>query len=221
MNTYLIQSKTRLIRQAQQDLLDVYGIDYTPFTRKIYFYFFELNGKKYIHKESLKFVYSNAETYTTEIDPYYCHLTKEYNPVDVCLFLESHPGDLLPTLLDKNDRFLVYEYIKGTPVESITEQEFYILKDRVSTSLLTPFYNSMAYNLARTDNDIKLIDLKHFEIKTKLPFFIYLYNKDNNINILYVDHNTQVDEILKYLAIDYPTTQTTIIEYKRTYETFY
>jgi hypothetical protein len=213
MNTYLTQSKVRLIRQAQQDLLAIHGLHHTPFTRKIYFYFFELNGCKYVHKESLKFVYSNADTYTTEVDPHFCHLTQETVPVDVCSFLESYTGDFLPKLLESNQKFLVYEYIDGDPVDFITQQEFYRLKSRHNEMELTPFYNSMTYNLARTENDIKLIDLKHFETKKLLPFFIYLYNEDNSVNSLYIEKNTDVSDIKKHLSVDYPMDSTTIIEY--------
>ena len=213
MNTYLIKSKVDLIKQARKDLLDLYGIDHTPFTRKIYFYFFELDGKKYVHKESLRFVYSNAETYTKEVDPYYCHLTKEHVPPDVCKFLETYNGTALPTLLESNDKFFVYQYVEGEPIDSITQEEFYQLWQYHTEFELTPFYNSMAYNLARTENSIKVVDLKHFECKINIPFFIYLYNEDNNINRLYVKYGTNLELIAKHLAIDYPVDTATVFEY--------
>lgn len=108
-----------------KDAMDVYGIDAIPFSRKIYFYFFVIGNKKYIHKESLRFVYSNGETYTNDIDPQFCRLTKEIEPIDVCTFLESYKGDLLPQLLDVNDKFLVYQYEDGSLVTDINNQEFY------------------------------------------------------------------------------------------------
>ena len=213
MNTYLTQSKVRLIKQARKDLLDLYNIDYTPFTRKIYFYFFELDGKKYVHKESLQFVYSNAETYTKEVDPFYCSLTKEYVPTPVCKFLETYTGNALPKLLDNNDKFLVYEYIDGEPVDSITSEEFYQLLEYHNEFDFTPFYNSMTYNLARTNNSIKVIDLKHFECKINMPFFIYLYNEDNDINRLYIQEDTDLRPIVTHLSIDYPVANATVFKY--------
>lgn len=213
MNSYLIQSKARLIRQAQQDLLDIYGINYTPFTRKIYFYFFELNGRKYVHKESLKFVYSNAETYTTEVDPHFCYLTKQKDPVNVCSFLESYKGNFLPKLLDDNHAFFVYEYIDGDPVDYIDHNEFYKLKEYHNTLELTPFYNSMTYNLARASDGIKLIDLKHFELKKSLPFFVFLYNKENGVNKIYIESNSDLGSIKDHLSIDYPVEYSSIITY--------
>jgi hypothetical protein len=213
MNTYLTNCKIELIKEVKQSLLDLYGIDSTPFTRKIYFYFFIYNNKKYVYKKALNFVYSNAETYTTALDPTMCHLTKEIDPVRICEFLENYCGNLLPKLLEINDKFLVYEFEVGEPVDSITQLEFITLRDHVETMSLTPFYNSMTYNLVRGPNGIKLIDLKHFEVKDNKPFFVYLYNKDNGVNLLYVIKDTVIDSILQHLNIDYPASEATLIEY--------
>jgi len=213
MNTYLINSKVQFIKEARDDFKRIYGLDHTPFTRKIYFYFFEHNNKKYVHRRALQFIYSNADTYTTEVDPYYCYLTKQKQPVDIFAFLESYQGNLLPKLLESNDSFLVYEYWEGDPVESVTEQEFHYLKLQHKQLELTPFYNSMTYNLARNGNQIKLIDFKHFELKDNKPFFLYLYNEDNRVNTLYIEQGTDIDTIVNHLGIDYPVLDANIIEY--------
>lgn len=213
MNTYLINSKVQFIKQARADFKRLYGQDCVPFTRKIYFYFFVHDNKKYIHKRSLQFVYTNADTYTTEIDPNLCYLTKQTTPADIYPFLESYQGTLLPKLLENNDSFLVYEYCPGEPVDSITAEEFQYLKDQHDQIPLTPFYNSMTYNLIRNLNGIKLIDFKHFEPKDTKPFFLYLYNSDNRVNTLYVENGTNLGPILNHLGIDYPILDATIIEY--------
>ena len=213
MNTYLINSKVQFIKEARDDFKRIYGLDHTPFTRKIYFYFFEHNNKKYVHRRALQFIYSNADTYTTEVDPYYCYLTKQKQPVDIFAFLESYQGNLLPKLLESNDSFLVYEYWEGDPVESVTEQEFHYLKLQHKQLELTPFYNTMTYNLARNGNQIKLIDFKHFELKDNKPFFLYLYNEDNRVNTLYIEQGTDIDTIVNHLGIDYPVLDANIIEY--------
>jgi hypothetical protein len=214
MNTYLIQNKVKFIREAQTDFFNLYKINYTPFTNKIYFYFFTYEQKKYVHKQALKFVYSNADTYTTEIDPLYCNLIKSIVPVDVCNFLETYTGTLLPKLLENNDKFFVYEYTEGNSIETITSDEFFTLKNHHENMQLTPFYNSMAYNLIRTSNNIVLIDLKHFENKKRLPFFVYLYNKNHGVNRLYTEEHTNLDEIVQHLALDYPMEFVKIITYK-------
>lgn len=213
MNTYLTKCKVDLIKEAKQDFLDLYGVTVAPFTRKIYFYFITYNGLKYIHKKSLEFVYTNADTWTTEIDPYYCDLTKKTNPPPVIQFLENYIGNLLPKLVESNDKFLVYEYFEGDPVDRITAIEFYSLKEYFFEMELTPFYNSMTYNLVRANGQIKLVDLKHFEYKTELPFFIYLYNQENSVNTLYVEKGTHLGPVICHLAIDYPADCATIIEY--------
>lgn len=213
MNTYLTQSKIRLIKRAKQDLQDIYDIDYTPFTRKMYFYYFVLDGRKYVHKESLWFVYTNAETYTNDREPDQCDLRQNTVPPDVLGFLSSYQGALLPQLLEENDKFLVYEYFEGTHIDSITESEFFYLKTHHKITELTPFYNSMAYNMARNGDCIKLIDFKHFEPKDSKPFFIYLYNEDNKVNMLYIEKNTDIGSIFEHLAIDYPVEDAIIVEY--------
>lgn len=211
MNTYLIKSKVDLIKEAKSDFYNVYGIDYTPFTRKKLFYFFIIDGKKYVHKKSLQFVYSNCDCYTYDIDPYYCNIKKEYDPVDVIPFLESYEGNLLPLLLDSNEHFLVYEHIDGAPLESITPEQYTLLKELDSKLTYTPFYNSMTYNLV---GDIpKLIDLKHFDPRDDKPFFIYFYNEDNCINRLYTDSESDLNSIVSHLSIDYPVQDAEIIYY--------
>jgi len=213
MNTYLIKSKVELIREAQQDFLDIYGITCTPFTRKIYFYFFIHNGLKYIHKKSLAFVYSNADTWTKEQSPITCGLTKEIEIPDLYPFLESYTGNLIPELVENNDKFIVYRYVDGAPIDNISKNEFYNLRLEHDKMLFTPFYNSMTYNLVRTENYIKLVDFKHFEPKDSKPFFIYLYNEENRVNTLYVEQGTPLGQIFAHLAIDYPIHEATIIEY--------
>ena len=213
MNTYLTQSKVAFIKEARDDFKRIYGLDYTPFTRKIYFYFFEHSGRKYVHKRSLNFIYSNAGTYTKEVDPYFCYLVKQTAPVDVISFLENYKGPLLPKLLENNNSFLVYEYWNADPVDHVTPDEFWYLKEQHELLDLTPFYNSMTYNLARNNTQIKLIDLKHFEPKDTKPFFLYLYNEDNRVNTLYVEKSTNIEPINAHLAIDYPIKDAKIIEY--------
>jgi hypothetical protein len=213
MNTYLTKSKVDLIKEARTDLFDLYGINYTPFTRKIYFYFFVYRNRKYVHKRSLNFVYSNADTYTNIKDPYYCELTKQLTPPNVVDFLSQYKGTLLPELVEENDKFLVYEYVPGEAVESVTEEEFNYIKCEHDSMQLTPFYNSMTYNLARHQRSIKLVDLKHFETKKELPFFIYMYNQQNCVNTLYVKNNTDIERISQHLAADYPVDQCCIIRY--------
>ena len=72
----------------------------------------------------------------------------------------------------------------------------------------------MAYNLIRTSNNIVLVDLKHFENKKDLPFFVYLYNQNNGVNILHIENHSALDKVVQHLALDYPMEYTKIITYK-------
>jgi hypothetical protein len=212
INTYLIKSKVDLIKKAQADFKEIYGLECSPFSRKIYFYFFVHDNKKYVHKESLRFVYSNADTYTTVRDPEICDLNKQITPVDIVPFLESYTGTLIPDRLEINNKFLVYEYFEGSPVDYVTADEFYKLKAEHYKTDLTPFYNSMTFNLVRSNDNIKLVDLKHFEPRDNKPFFIYLYNEEFRLNTLYIEHSTELGSIIDYLSVDYPADAATIIE---------
>lgn len=213
MNIYIIKSKVEKIQQAKQDFYDWKGIEVSPFTKKVFFYFFIHEGVKYIHKPSLQFVYSNADTYTYDVDPQLCHLQKEYEILDIFPFLESYKGTVTPKLIEYTDKFVAYEEVVGEPVVSVTEDEFWYLRAQHYVMRYTPFYNSMAYNLVRTENSIKLIDFKHFEERDTKPFFLYFYNQEHNINRLYTEQGTDLDVIHKHLEIDYPSKKADVVYY--------
>lgn len=210
MNTYLTYSKIQKIKTARDEFAAIYGKSYTPFTRKIFFYFFILDNKKYVHKESLNFVYTNADTYSDIKDPYYCPLVKK-NMMDICAFLEHTNSPLLPKLLENNEKFLVYEFYEGSLATLINKEEFYYLKDMQERLEYTPFYNSMAFNLVRGKDGVKLIDFKHFEKKDKKPFFVYMYNYEQNINLLYLETQKHLAIAADHLKKDYPVDKAKVI----------
>jgi hypothetical protein len=216
MNTYLTKCKVDFIKQARTDFYELTGVTHTPFTRKNFFYFFVYDNKKYVHKEALKFVYTNADTWTDSIDPIMCSLTKQTDPVDVIDFLQSTASPLLPTLVQETSSFLIYEYVAGDPVVDINTKEFYTLRDYSEQVTLTPFYNSMTYNIVRSPEGIKLVDLKHFDRKLDLPFYVYFFNEDAIINTLHVDHETDIASIRKHLGRDYPVDDAKIIKHEDT-----
>ena len=213
MNTYLIKNKVELIKEARQDFLELYGINCNPFTNKYFFYFFIHDNKKYVHKRSLKFVYTNGDTYTREDNPYFCNLTKQIDVIDIVDFLSTYTGSFLLELLEENEKFLVYRFETGTPIDSITVDEFYYAKKQHDSLSVSPFYVSMAYNLIKTQDTIKLVDLKHFDVKKDLPFFLYMYNQEYCVNTLYVEKRTDITPINQFLEKDYPLTHTKIVRY--------
>lgn len=213
MNTYLIKRKVELIKEAKQDFLELYNIDHTPFTTKYFFYFIVYNNKKYVHKKSLNFIYTNGDTYTRTDNPYICNLSKQLNVIPIVELLSTYTGSLLPELLEENEKFLVYRFEPGTAIDSVTSDEFHYAKKQHDSLSVSPFYVSMAYNLVRTHDNIKLVDLKHFDVKNDLPFFLYMYNKEYCVNTLYVEEKTEIISIIQFLEKDYPLMHTKIIRY--------
>ena len=212
MNSYLIKSKVDLIREAKNDFLALYNEQCYPFTRKTFFYFFIQDDKKYIHKKSLNFVYTNANCYIDDVDPSHCSLTK-HDPVDVCSFLETYKGKLLPKLIENNPMFFVYEFYEGDPITSINKEDFFFLKEQHESLPLTPFYNSMTYNIVRGKDGLKLVDFKHFEEKDTKPFFVYMYNELQSINHLFVEEGTDINPIVEHLEKDYPVAKAEVYTY--------
>jgi hypothetical protein len=211
-NYYLNRKKVELIKEAKKDFFDVYNLNYTPFTKKIFFYFFIYDGKKYVHKKSLNFIYTNADTYTEEISPYFCNLGKK-EPIDVIKFLSSCDDNLLLKKVEENEKFLVYDFFEGDFLTHLNKEDFYRLKCFHENNWLTPFYNSMAYNILKRNDVIKMIDFKHFEKKDKKPFFIYMYNQQNKINKLFIENYDKIDMILNHLSKDYPTHKVEIFKH--------
>ena len=211
MNTYIIKSKVEKIKEAKKDFFNLYGINVTPFTRKQFFYFFIYDNKKFVHKNSLNFVYTNADTFTYDKDPYFCDTTFQKNSIKLYDFLRTCDSELLPKLIEENDKFLVYEYMDGNPVTRINKEQYYFLKSCHDKMSLTPFYNSMAYNIIDTKYGLKLIDFKHFEEKDNKPFFVYFFNEEFNINELHFSERLQ--EIKNHLQKDYPVQDSLKIKY--------
>lgn len=213
MNTYITKAKVEKIKLCQRDFEKIYKRTIYPFTRKSFFYFHVERGVKYVHKDSLRFVYTNADTYTKDIDPIICDVERRYAPIDIIEFLESYTGHLLPEKIGQNDKFIEYKYLSGESATIITRSEFNALRACVDLLPYTPFYNSMAYNLVRYSGGIRLVDLKHFEPKDNKPFFIYMYNENINLNTLYIEKHAVVGRATDHLMVDYPIKHATHILY--------
>ena len=191
---YKKQMKIKLMRQALTDFENDFG--YKPesfFTNKDNFYFIKDKNKKYIHKKSLQLIYTNYDTYTYDINPTKCDLDK--HPKDFQRF------NLCKILPSASKHFWIVDWLEGEIITEITEKDFWSLKKKWDKQDFTPFYNQMCYNLIK-NNGIYIIDYKHFEYKKDLPFFVYFYNNDYNINTLY--YYKDLDKIIKHLEIDYP-----------------
>ena len=210
MNLYLTKFKVKQIRKAAKD----FGSPIKGFTRKAFFYFFIHDGIKYIHKESLHGVYTNAFTYSDKEDtPNYCELNSAHTDDFYAILDFVVKGNKLLPNIECNDKFIYHKLIDGDILTHITQEQFTELEQYESLAF-TPFYNSMCYNLIDTPNGIKLIDFKHFERKGSLPFFVFMNNDDANINVLHMKHSTPYEAIIKHLNKDYNVALKDIIYYE-------
>ena len=212
-NLYLSKFKADQIRKAKKD----FGNNVSAFTRKLFFYYFIDDGKKYIHKDSLRAVYTNADTYS-ELE----------NTLDFCLIADKPKIDVFSEILsfittenkiipkfEENDKFLFHKYIAGEPLTEINNYQFFFLKDADEEKDFTPFYNSMCYNLVSSEEGVMLIDMKHFERKDDKPFFVFMNNDKAKINDLYIEDDTVIDNIMNHLEKDYIIDNINIIRFNR------
>lgn len=203
-------AKSKQIIKAKKDYLEDFNKEAKMFTNKEFFYFFVDENTKYIHKDSLRFCLTNANTYEFDINP-----TKAITPTpetkqyfekeihDLFEFFTNYKGDLLPEL-HSSENFFHYEFVIGESITSITNEEFFKLKELHDNSEFTPFYNSLCYNIVREpEGTLKVIDFKHFERKDEKPFFVYMYNEDHHINALYIEEGTDLDLVFERLDKDY------------------
>jgi hypothetical protein len=198
---YKEKMKIKLMREAIQDFEKDFGRKpKTFFTKKDNFYFivdyYDDMKTKFIHKKSLKMIYTNYDTYTYDLEPETCYLTKQYKPFDLCQL----------GLPEISKNFYAVTWLEGEIVMNISKEDFYHLKNKWNDKKFTPFYNQMLFNLIRNAEGIFIIDYKHFEYSKDLPFFIYFYNKDFNVNKLYCEKNIKkedLEKIKKHLRKDY------------------
>lgn len=209
-------SKAKQIREAMADYKQEFDKNVKIFTNKEFFYFFMDDNKKFIHKDSLRFRLTNADTYGYNINPEVCLLEDRKNVPsmekeikDIFDFIINTKSPLMPELTQTKN-FLSYEFIEGEPLKEITLEDFYILKEFHEQHEFTPFYNSMCYNIIRTKSGLKIVDFKHYERKDKKPFFVYMYNQKYNVNTLYLETSTNLYQVLEYLKQDYPIMQNNI-----------
>jgi hypothetical protein len=210
---YDLRSKIVNIKQAQDDFFAIYHEHIqVPHTNKPLFYFIAKDGKKYVHKHSLRFIYSNRDTFTLEDGVNYCKLTQEFTPLDIVSMLEAEQIPFFPRLLDTNEYFLVYEYVDGELMQDLTNDDYQECKALHQSCKYTPFYNSINDNLIRTPSGIKLIDFKQLDpVDPTIPFYVYL--RYTTSNQLHVDAGTPTSDIVSFLAAEFSVDNLTIVEH--------
>jgi hypothetical protein len=201
---YKEKIKIQLMREALEDFKSDFGK--SPeifFTKKDNFYFIKHKNTKYIHKKSLKLIYTNYDTFTKDLNPNTCKLKKEIIPFSLCKL----------NLPEASKHFYQVPWLYGDIITEINKDDFYHIKNKWRDINFTPFYNQMVYNLIKNSDGIFIIDYKHFENIKDLPFFIYFYNKNHNINILYYEND--IKKIKKHLEIDYPIQEAKYVKFTK------
>ena len=210
-NLYLSWSKTNNIRIAQNDFRRVYNKNIYPSTDKPFFYFIIYDNKKYVHRQSLEFFYSNGDTYHTDEFNNYCFLTKKFVPLPITNFLITCKSQLLPKLIEVTNDFLIFEYVKGQELVAASRTIFYDLKKYHTELKYTPFYNSVNENIIITDSGYKIIDFKQFQEKDDKPFFLYL-DLENRTE-LHIEHGEDVQNVLSFIEQEYTIHNISVIQY--------
>lgn len=209
---YLLKSKAFNTRNAIKDFKTDFGKDIKIFTEKNFFYQTIVNDVKYIHKESYMFYLTNGYTYSQDVIPYKCDFPKNYLDEELnneILKLILSKNEFLPDIKE-SEHFYYHKIVQGESITDISDKEFFELKEIYDKNDIIPFYNSMCYNIVRSVNGLKLVDLKHFEFKDNKPFFVYLNNVERNINTLYIEESSDLEIVLAHLKRDYNITNENI-----------
>ncbi|WP_408098570.1 hypothetical protein ACJVC5_06555 [Peredibacter sp. HCB2-198] len=237
MREYLRLEKIKRLHQAKADLKTDFNIDVpegTGFTRSDMFHFIRIGDKKYVHKESMRFILTNGDTYNVnqEISD---NVVINQNPEirkktddNVARMFQFFREDinkfpLYPEFLEESPHFFVFRYYAGDweNISRLTKEDSkFIRKHFVKTykntkETITPFYNQMSHKLVKNmkTGEIKMVDLKSLEFRPKTDLAIYMYN--DAINDLYLLDRRFVtrSKLVAPFAMDYPSEAARIIKH--------
>lgn len=237
MKEHLRLRKIKYLYEVKDALYSDFKIDInlgTGFSKSEYFHFVSYEGKKYVYKDALKFIYTNGDTY-------YLHepLTEEFvqNPdkasreeVDGKIekmfnFFRNDINNfrLFPEFIEETEKFFVFKYYDEgweklsylTREDSKYIRKHFVWKYQNSKETITPFYNNMVHKLMRNKEtgEIKMIDLKSLEFH-QVPFLaIYMYSViTNDLYVLDWRFHSK-EKLLKPFMLDYPAETARIIKH--------
>lgn len=236
MREYLRLEKIKRLHQAKADLKTDFNIDVpegTGFTLSDMFHFIRIDDKKYVHKESMRFILTNGDTYnvnqeitekvTINHDPEVKKKTDANMERMFQFFREDiNSFKLYPEFLEESEHFFVFKYYGDgwENLSSLTKEDSkYIRKNYVKTykktnETVTPFYNQMSHKLLKNikTGEIKMVDLKSLEFRPKTDLAIYMYN--DAVNDLYLLERRFVtrSKIVAPFVMDYPGEAARIIK---------
>lgn len=236
MQNYLLQEKIKRIHKFKEDLKTDFNLEVplgTGFTRSEMFHFGLTEGKKYVHKESLRFILTNGYTYLLhqkfptelQINPNQDEIATINKDVDRMFNFfrrEINHHRLFPKLIEESESFFVFEYYEDEweNISTLSIEDARYIKKHFIRSLdnekkvITPFYNQMAKKLVkhRITGEIIMVDLKSLELRDQGSLSVFMYNDImNNLYLLERRFTTRA-KILEPFSIDYPTRATNIIK---------
>lgn len=237
MREYLRIEKIKRLLQVKTDLWIDFKIEVPEgkgFTRSDMFHFVHLDDKKYVHKESMRFILTNGYTYkvnqelTDRVSINYNPEIKKTTDINVERMFQFFREDinqfkLYPEFLGESEHFFIFKYYEGD-WENIShlskEDSKYIRKNYVKAykgtkETITPFYNQMSHKLVKNmkTGEIKMVDLKSLEFRPKTDLAIYMFN--DVVNDLYLLERRFVTrkKLVQPFALDYPSEAASIIKH--------
>lgn len=236
---YLLENKTNFIRRFRDDIKKDFDVDVPEghgVTQSDFFHFGVVDGLKYVHKEALRFIFSNAGTYQLH-EPSSKNLEfvasePEKKAVENTIeklfdFFrgEINEHSIYPEFIRESEKFFVFKYYSAEEgwgrINSLSRSDAKYIKARYkglskqTNKVVTPLYNQMFDKVFknRKTGEIKFVDLKSFELRPKEKPMVYFYNGDvNDLYVLGVSIATR-NKLVERFAIDYPVKNTRIKRY--------
>lgn len=237
MREYLRLEKIKHLHQVKLDLKSDFNLDVadgTGFTRSEMFHFVRIGDKKYVHKESMRFILTNGDTYNVNqqlADNVFINKDPEIRKktdANVDRMFKFFREDinqfpLYPELLEETPHFFVFRYYDGdweniswlSKADSKYIRKHYVKAYKNTNETITAFHNQMSHKLVKNmkTGEIKMVDIKSLEFRPKTDLAIYMFN--DIVNDLYLLERRFVTRktIVAPFAMDYPSEAARIIKH--------
>jgi len=233
---YLRDKKIEFLKKCHEDFISDFNFELSSgagFTRCDFFHFVVHEQIKFVHKESLKFILTNGDTYSRHerleeiMQPNQEQkeiVLKDVERMFDFLRTEINQVNLFPKLLSETKNFFVFEYYdeddwlqleKLSLKDSVYIRHTFLTYTKNKKEIVTPFYNQMANKIFRNrkTGEVKMVDLKSLEFRKNGPLAILMNNKYVNDLYLLERRYWTKSHILKPFSIDYPVHLTSIIKH--------
>lgn len=235
---FLRNEKIKWLYKMQEDFCKETGVQLPHghgFTRSDFCHFLIYDGKKFVHKEAMRFVLTNGGTYSAHEK-----LPETFifnNDVNARLKIENDAErmfnfyrfeinkiKLFPSLLEETEHFFVFKYYpedEWTPLDRLSQEDSDYIRgvflefNKGKKEIVTPFYNQLLNKLYRHNktNEIVMIDLKCLEYHPNGPLSVMMIDRNTNDLYLLERRYWTRSYILKPYAMDYDVARTRLIKH--------